>query len=513
MFYKPESGCMWDPSVLWYNGSYYMTSMYKKAVDSPDDFMWLARSADGVHWQSVGAVLEDPVGVCKMYPYMTDNGVAVNFGSFDRPDRKDNNRLRFYHSDDMIHWTWDGETAPDARWYNTDGRWDHMYVYREKDGEYYGYPVATPLPQLRSAWGLCRSTDGIRWQTCPPPEIRWGDVPRIDCLEGGGVEKLGDHYYYIGGFVGYAGNYGYGMYVFRADDPTGPFEPDAPFFRLCGFEGIENRIFVQNLAAFVRGKDGEILISNAMLQNGLDDVWLLPMRTPVQDENGHLHLGYWHGNDAVKGDGFSPDASAMQMLFVDHPETANGCDAVFTPAANGGFTASCCYPQGPVVYDRFLLTVLQEQPDPARGFVWEGTLLATSAPARDLIRCRTENWRAASVGFYLEETNGTGMVFALEVGPRFRRYSHIEQIMLTEEDLQCKILDTIGENCAEVRGIDESTPIHFRLLCRQNMAELYVNDLLVQSYLHTAPPSGRIGLLLQNASVTVTQQTIFPMTL
>lgn len=33
MIYKPENGCMWDPSVLYHDGYYYMVSMYKQDAD------------------------------------------------------------------------------------------------------------------------------------------------------------------------------------------------------------------------------------------------------------------------------------------------------------------------------------------------------------------------------------------------------------------------------------------------------------------------------------------------
>ena len=48
MLYKPEQGCMWDPTVLWHNGKYWLVSMYKTGITEPDDYMWLASSADGM---------------------------------------------------------------------------------------------------------------------------------------------------------------------------------------------------------------------------------------------------------------------------------------------------------------------------------------------------------------------------------------------------------------------------------------------------------------------------------
>ena len=171
MLYKPEQGCMWDPTVLWHDGKYWLVSMYKTGITEPDDYMWLASSDDGVHWKSEGPVLKDGHAIYKMYIYRTEDGIAMNCGSSSQPERKDNDTLRYYRSADMKNWEFYAEDHPDGRWYHTNGRWDHMYVYRDDNGTYYGYPVATPLPEQRSAWGLCKSADGLHWETLEPPVI------------------------------------------------------------------------------------------------------------------------------------------------------------------------------------------------------------------------------------------------------------------------------------------------------------------------------------------------------
>ena len=35
MIYKPENGCMWDPSVLYHDGYYYICLLYTS--DAADD--------------------------------------------------------------------------------------------------------------------------------------------------------------------------------------------------------------------------------------------------------------------------------------------------------------------------------------------------------------------------------------------------------------------------------------------------------------------------------------------
>lgn len=76
--------------------------------------MWMAKSEDGVHWESIGPVLEDTCGVCKMYIYEADDKVVINFGSFSDPGRCNNDTLRFYVSQDMVNWRFVGENHPDA---------------------------------------------------------------------------------------------------------------------------------------------------------------------------------------------------------------------------------------------------------------------------------------------------------------------------------------------------------------------------------------------------------------
>ncbi len=516
MFYKPESGCMWDPTVLYRNGFYYMVSMYKPAVGQPDHFMWLAKSADGVHWEGMGSVLEDPAGVCKMYLYETDDGVMANFGSFSRADKRDNDTLRYYRSDDMVHWEYVGEDHPNPRWYHATGRWDHMYVYRDGDGTYYGYPVATPLPQFRSAWGLCKSRDGRHWECCEPPVIEWGDIPCINCLEGGGMEKIGGKYYYIGGFVGYAGNYGYGLFTFVADHPEGPFRPDKEAFRLCGFDRLEGRVFVQNLAAFARGKEGELLISNAVDAGGAYEIWLLPLRKAVVDEAGHLRLGYWEGNDQVKGPAL-PITKDMQLLaFATNPPgktlPENWNPTVFQPR-EGGLCANVSAPNTPVVQDRNVLVLLQEKLDLAQGIVMEGKLKAVTYPVYDEQNHATNNWRPASFGIFLEEEGESlgGMAVTLEIGHPYKRYSHVENIRIAGETMVREIVDTIGEGCAEVKGIDAGREVSFRLLYRRNVFELYVDDLLVQTFVHLGKPAGRVGICLQNAKIEIEEWQMYRM--
>ncbi len=517
MFYKPQFGGIWDPSVIYYNGYYYMASMYFKDAGK-DRFMWVAKSADGVHWEDVGPVLENEYGVCKMFLYEADGVMVADFGSFSTVPRDGNDTIRFYRSTDMEHWESVGLTHPDGQWYHTNGRWDHMYVYKE-DGTYYGYPVATPLPEYKSAWGLCKSSDGYNWETKKPPVIEWGDIPPINSLEGGGMEKIGDKYYYIGGFVGYANNYGYALYTFIADSPEGPFKPDRGAFRLCGFDRLEGRVFVQNLAAFARGKDGELLISNAVDAGGGLQIWLLPLRKAVVDEFGHLRQGYWHGNDAVKGTEI-PLTDSFRVAFSRFPEGSQLPDSQYLPSvfkseAGNGWCANTDALSSPNVFDHNMLVMSDVDIPLEDGVLLEGKMSATTYPAYDDVNHCTIMWRPSSFGFFIEEEGSfvQGMDIALEIGHPYKRYSFVEKISIEGEVFKREIIDTIGEDCANVRGIDAGVEHTFRFLYRRNMFELYVDDLHVQTFVNLGIGTGHIGFTVLNAKVDVYDLKLYKMNL
>ena len=76
-----------------------------------------------------------------------------------------------------------------------------------------------------------------------------------------------------------------------------PLPPRPVAYRLCGNSGR----LEPWLAAWVRGKD-ELLISNyASMRAGDKAPWMLPLRQPIVDKDGHLRLGWWKGNEALKG--------------------------------------------------------------------------------------------------------------------------------------------------------------------------------------------------------------------
>lgn len=514
MFYKPEKGGIWDPSVIYFKGKYYMVCMYQREESGKFDSMWAAESTDGVHWEDVGCVLTAEHDVFKMFPYICGDKCLINYGSSTKADGIGNDKLYFCESEDMREWKLFGENQPDERWYKMSGRWDHMYVLPKDGGEgYWGYVVATPNPDMHSAWGIQESKDGYNWKILPPPEINWGRLPEIGMLEGGGCEKIGDWYYYIGGWGGYAHNCGYGLYTFRSKSPTGPFSPDEEAFRLCGFDRLSGRVFIQNLAAFCRGENGEALVSNAFDNGGPANVWILPIRKAVVDSEGHLRLGYWENNESVKGERL-PFGEDWREIFTqrggrkeDQPQGSVAAERDLVVCSDSGHP-------GFALEDAYALAIVDGKWDLEKGIVLEGNVVAEKCPDIEKDDPWTLCWRSSHAGIYIEYDDETsGMAFMLEAGAEYRRESTVEVLTQKDGAITTELLDVTGDGCATVRGIDAGVSHNFKLFLRDVMAELYVDDLLVQTFILTKKPSGRLGFVSRNAKCTWSDISLYQMNL
>jgi len=457
MIYRPEKGAMWDPSVIWHDGKYYSFMMYNKDGQNglKAKHCLLATSTDGVHWKDEGIVIEERESArgCRFFKcfvarcgdkFIMDHGVA-------RPEGQDT--LRFYESRDLKQWNYLFSNRPDGRWYVRDGRWDHMYIIGKEQGTgYWGYAVATPKEGLIRGPGMLQSRNGTDWEVLPPAEMKWGDTRQRD-MEYGGCERIGGKYYLIGGAGGYVSK-GYSMYTLVSDGPRGPFGPDAETYRLCGTSGKT----VTWLAAWARGK-GELLISN--YASFSSDKWvptMLPLRKPVVDKDGHLRLGWWKGNEALKGERLKLEKNAVELNARDK---------------NGNYQ---------IVY-------LSETFDLDKGVVLEGRIRARPSGAEP------------AAGFVFEEGAGKSVAIQLGIGRAEGRESHIGSLRTTAEGkMEFQSEDVTGKGCATVTGIDSGKEHRFRLLVRRGMFELYIDDMLMQTYVYK-PGSGRVGLVAHNANV------------
>ena len=508
--YQPTVGSFWDPTVIYANKQYYMYTMYG------GNGVWLATSEDGVHWKDYGVVLKSERfknnRVWKQYVDKVGDRYILNHGAF-TDQGTNNNLLRFYESKDLIHWTYLYEIPIDPRFYRPDGRWDHMFMVPKNEADpsegYWGYVVADPIDH--GGFGMMESSDGIHFNPIKAPEII-ADF-RIPTLEVGGIKKIAGKYYLLGGNVNHFGFFGYGVYTYIADSLRGPFRPDMGAYRLTGTSGIDGDYYIHVLAGFVKDS-AEDLVSHPFtfrVPGGTDGhgTWFLPMRKAVVDSQGHLRLAYWKQNDLAKGNDVVVDASQNVVTF---PPGQRPSDPIVRIAgAKDSLVVHTdkdwrSFPWLESGKTRKAIVVLSQKFDLDMGLIVEGHIQARTLTS-DL-----RDARQTYAGFYVEGAEkNTGTAIMLQVGEPQWRESRIGKVR-TDLGFTFEPLDVTGRNSATVTGLDNGRDHTFRLWLRGGQMELYIDDMLMQSFFFYKP-SGRIGFISQESEAQFSQLRFFQMNL
>jgi hypothetical protein len=493
LLYKTPRGTLKDNCVVWHDGKYYLLTMYREEVDGDDtqfNNMWLATSTDGVHWTDVGPVIHNaPFPIWAMRAWKVGNRFILNHGSWDKA-RSD--LLRFWQSEDLVHWKYLGEQydlrRPDGK------RIDHMDALSiDNNGrrEWYGYACG----------GLLRSEDGIKW--------KWKEDFRLTDKnwgvgETGGCQRIGGKFFLLGGnwqdpglpgdAKGLPGDASYGVLTFVADGPAGPFRPDYTVLRLNGNSG---RRPVGVWAGYCRSPE-ELLLTNYIVDPHTANLWWhAPLKKAVVDKEGHLRTGYWPGNNALRG----------KSLSIQPRD----CTQVFPVAAGDSQKASMTVDGGAVRLGRqagpgagwlgygdpkTAVALLGERLDPQKGFVLEGRM-----------KVERLGFGRPAVGLYLEEQPGKGTAALLHT----HRLTEIGKISLANDaHFDCE--DRTGFGCATVAGIEAGKTCSFRLLFRRDMFEFYLDDLLVQTY-YTDGAAGRVGFVVRDGQATIDNLKAWEMSL
>ena len=490
---------MWDPSIVFYDDTWFMFYMIGK---NPGEWhrkaMCLAVSNDAVHWREIGPVvdhreLDIPIKAGRVW--RTADRFMMNHGSIvTSPEGERRDCIKFWESEDLRTWKSRGEknfVFADQRWYGV--RWDCMDVIPRipgrTDSGFWGYLTADQLPDWPYfSVGMLQSEDGISWSVLPPPVFDWGDMPQQG-MEVGGCEYIDGKYYLIlSSRFNYLGHGGYSMFTFISDGPTGPFRPDTEAFRLCGTSNVD----ALWLSAFCRSPEGPLVSMYLCREPIGEDVWFTPLKKAVVDSRGHLRMGYWRGNEALKGREVPFDLPAAKILYPEG--AADECS--FQAAAGALELHGRSRPyrgrlNGP-------MTVVQLANDFVldSGLVMEGSLKVTDSASDALVKAHLIPTVA---GFFLQTAPGEGIAIQLET----MGVTEIGLLNLTGPEPVFDSLDKTGRGCATVAGITPDADIFFRLLVRKDMFELYLNDLFVQTFFLPSPGTGRVGFLVRNGSVRV----------
>ncbi len=279
----------------------------------------------------------------------------------------------------------------------------------------------------------------------------------------------------------------------------GPFRPDISAYRLTGTSGIDGDSFVHVLAAFVKDSPDPLVSDPFSFSSttGTDGqgVWFLPMRNAIVDKEGHLRLAYWKQNDLAKGDEIKIDPSQYTVAFPPGQTDSNPIIRVATTSDSVvvhtdknwrpfSWLNSMKTRKGVVVLNQYF--------DLDKGLIIEGAIQASA------LNPRAPYGRKIYAGFYIEGlVNEPGTAILLEVGEPQWRESLIGKLSL-DTDFHFESLDVTGRNCATVTGLDNGKAHTFRLWIRGGQLELYIDDLLMQSFFFERS-TGRVGFISQES--------------
>ena len=332
MLYQPTRvPGMGDQWLYYHEGVHYLYHLYEQPAGQLYG-VYLATSQDGVHFKEVGPVIEkqqDATWLGSGSVWRAGGKYIMNFS-----EARAHQSISFAQSEDLIHWQRLGDeyrSNPDPQWYEVD-RWDCIWALPRDEGGFWGYLSANPWRRsdqrpagltYRST-GMLESDDGIHWRAVSPPVFEWGTTPELGNVEVGAVRRFRDKYYLVaqtwGPYAGgsYLGATAPGMYTFIGDTPRGPFRPDIGAYRLLGNTRTRSTHFVRFYEM-----PHEVLANHFLFTRSLK-AWLAPLKKAVVDDQGHLRLVYWQGNEAMKGRPVAVATPARHELRQQGHRSADG---------------------------------------------------------------------------------------------------------------------------------------------------------------------------------------------
>ncbi len=428
MFYRPESketGMMWDTWLYFHAGRYYLYYLAKSG--SVWDNISLATSADGVLWKEQGVILAKDADATWMGTGSTwaNPDVPGRFCMNFSQERGKQQAIYFAESDDLVSWRAlpaGSAFTPNERWYYVDkgneSRWDCIFTVPRDGGGLWGYWTASPIG--RHGVGMGWTADGLAWDSLPPPEF---DPPLAGSCEHGGVARVGKKYYHMIGCQG-------GMITYIADAPNGPLVRARRNADLLS-AGVAEQNWTRMYTYFTRffpSPSGLLVNHHAIGRDGT--IYMGMLKRALVDAEGTMRLGWWEGNEAVKG----------QPLGA----------SLATPTGAGA---------------RMIEGALPVE----RGIVLEGRVALPRAGA-------------SPQGVYIETEAGRGT--GLFVGPG--GVLDIGSVSAGGEDF--------GSDSRVNREWSFAPTVRFRLLLKRDILEFYQDELLMQCYSLPAPATGRVGV-------------------
>ena len=406
----------------------------------------MATSQNGVHWNEIGVILPKDDGatglgtgsVWKSEDFDQTGKFIMNYSTwFDWAIQSQS--VRFAESTDLVHWTKlgaDGDFAADPTWYET---WPEFENARWDCI----YTIPRPGGGRYGYWtALPKDRPGFGFgETLDGAAWTALEPPVIEDTgqgECGAIEPIGGKYYML---------YHGGGQTLVADNPQGPFRPVA-----------KNGCLLSGSAYFTRffPTPGALLVNHHSIPcgNGVPAGLCCspPFKQADVDDEGTLRLAWWEGNEKLKGD---------------------------------------CVNVGPLAESDGLARMFANSFDIVAGTVLEGVLPLTSEfcePPNALNETSRFVTNDATSGLYVEYGDGEGTYLVVgangicEIGIARSGGAFLRRQCLMDREMQ------LAETAV------------FRLLLKDSMLELYLDDILIQVHSIPARATGRIGLIGEGAA-------------
>lgn len=519
MFIKPVDTALtpdknaWENLTLCRNGVFYaFFGTGRKTESNPSAYpigFDVYQSADGVHWQLLADDLLPLPGAHAGFGAHWFGDSVFYYPTCSGPDQ--DVHFKIYRSKDLIQWEHLGDEFDvplDRTFYHE--RWDELMILQDVDENgrtvLYGYISSETREDIgEPGAGMVRSYDGIHWEVLPPAQIVWGDLPSQH-MEVNFAVKIDGRYYLSMSGRAYLDSFGYSLYTFIGNSPVGPFYPDLEQFRLAGTSRRE----VTWLGHTIDTPDGLLValwLSHEKTRDLPSQTFAIGSLKRLICTNGHLRLAYWEGTEAAKGEEI---ALCLPTAHMVHPtaKVRTSQDWVRIPESAGNVIEMQASRDGAIL-------LLNETFNSRRGFILEGTLCA-----RENRQDVAGHQKCAAAGFYFEEQPGSGIAVLAEtlgvtrIGPlRYADhkitdrddYAHAANALIQyrsgplQGTLEFDYEDTVGPfGHASVCGIHHDRTHRFRLLARDDIFELFIDDEYVQTYLLPETMTGRIGLCVMD---------------
>jgi len=443
-----EHGGLWDVWVIHANDTWYL--FYGAAKPG----FGIATSKDGVHWKECGPVAAaNWRGAGSAFTWKSPNFAKDGKYQSDKALRKDGlSTIMISESTDLLNWKVRDNAyyQPDARWYKQRGRWVCISTVPRPGGGYYGYCTATARDGSPWCIGFGETLDGVHWKSLAPAGIQWGQWKKfkVMCVELGGAEFIKGKYYLMIN-LSHARGGGSHMLTFSSDKPEGPFvvakkNPEVVYgdVHFSRFGRSPKEILVVH-HYLTRERGG----GRGGWRKNWDTTYMAPMKEALVDRAGTLRLGYWKGNDALKGKAVPVETPTLRkpLALLNHPFNVK------------------------------------------KGFVLEGTIKLPQKGQKQL------------PGIYLESGEERPTVLQATA----KGTSRIGTVKEDGSDFQLRKSKIVWCGPAEVdREMKFGPTVKFRLLVRKSMMEFYMDDILFHIRALKYAPTGKVGIVGTTGSIS-----------